>query len=164
MKNISFRVEPDLEAAILYRMKQSGAKDVSSYLRQICSTGGYDIDSHLGRMQREIDMLAEVVEKQNELLNRLLEQKNDKVELKLLAGMYKMLHMAVEPDVRAVMAQDINFAGVEASLRGDLKDEGLLDADPAPESPQEPPQEPPKHKNPYQEAREQFKAKLLRKR
>ncbi|MEC4723507.1 hypothetical protein RY831_30670 [Noviherbaspirillum sp. CPCC 100848] len=162
MKNISFRVEPDLEATILYRMKKAGAKDVSSYLRQICSTGGYDIDSHLGRMQREINMLTEQVEQQQKLLNQLLAKDKD-VDLQLLAGIYKMLHMAVEPDVRAVMAQDINFAAVDAYSRNDKKAAGLH-TDPVPESPQEPPQEPPKPKNSYWDARERFKAKLLRKR
>nr|WP_156396606.1 hypothetical protein [Noviherbaspirillum sp. Root189] len=111
----------DDKAAILWRMQKSGAKDLSDYLRKACLNGGYDIDSRLGRMQREIDMVLGALEQQQKLLQQVLNMKADDVELKLLAGVYKMLHMSAGADVRMVMAQDLDYAAIDAFLNGGEK-------------------------------------------
>lgn len=123
MRTLSLKVDIEEEAAIRQRMAKAGDKSLSAYLRRVALEGGYDLEYRLGRMQRQMDLLTEALERQQGLIVRILDNKNDQLELKLLAGVYQMVYSSVDPAVQTIADRHTDAAGIDVYLEGQAKAE-----------------------------------------
>jgi len=118
VRTLSFKVDDADEAAIRWRMEKGGDKSLSAYLRR-ASLGSYDIDRRLNLMQKQMAKLTEALERQQRMLNLMLDSHADEVQLKLLADMHEMLSTLVDPSARAMLDEGDDVAGADHSSAGE---------------------------------------------
>lgn len=116
MPNINlFFNEQELEA-LEFRMKTCGETAKSTHIKRVYFEGGKQDNVQLGRMQRQLDLLTDSNERMATTLRHLMQMKIDDNELKLLSGLYTMIHASVEPAVRKLADRYIQAEAVEQFL------------------------------------------------
>lgn len=118
MRTLSFKVDDADEAAIRWRMEKGGDKSLSAYLRR-ASLGSYDIDRRLNLMQKQMAKLTEALERQQRMLNLMLDSHADEVQLKLLADIHEMISTLVDPAARAMLDEGDDAEDPDHSSTGE---------------------------------------------
>jgi hypothetical protein len=118
MAIVSFAVTTAQEEIIIRRMAATGETNKSEHMRRVYFEGSDADDARLGEMKRQIETLTEAVDRSNKLLRQIASQRSDGLELKLLAGLYMLLHPSVDPGIQATVNRHLDLAGVEAFLTG----------------------------------------------
>lgn len=117
MPIVSFEVSDEEMEIILRRMRTANEKNRSAHLRRVYFQGDTANEELMGGMRKQIEVLTDAIEQQQRLLKQLATVSSDGIELKVLSGLYLMLHPSVDPSTQAIVDQYLDVSAIEGFLQ-----------------------------------------------
>lgn len=117
MATLTIRIGDKAEEIIQRRMGRSGDTNKSQHVLAGYLNNSGDGEARMASLEASMQELASLTKQTNNLLERLIAMRTDKVELSILAGVFLMLHKSVTPAVAVNVEQYVSALSVEQFLK-----------------------------------------------